>query len=189
MSESMNLDNIKPGTLLVSEPYLSDENFRRTVILICEHSNSHSFGLVLNQPQGNILETSIENELSLELPLFLGGPVDPTVMQFVHKRPDIIPNGVALGSGLYWAGDFEIAIRSIVNKEIEVGQIKFFIGYSGWGAGQLSREIRQNSWILGNVNREYLFETEPNKLWRKVLYDKGGDYRLLSNYPLDPSLN
>lgn len=189
MEERNHLDEIKPGTLLISEPYLPDDNFRRTVILICEHTNSHSFGLVLNHPRGNILETKVMDEVGLELPLFSGGPVDPTIMQFIHRRPDIIPNGVNLGDGLYWAGDFETAIRSIVESDIALTDIKFFIGYSGWGPGQLNREIKQNAWILSHANLEYLFQTDPEKLWRKVLYDLGGDYRLLSTYPVDPSLN
>ncbi len=189
MPNFFNSEEIKPGTLLISEPYISDYNFRRSVVLICEHTNSHSFGLVLNDPQRNIMETNFKDEIGIELPLYSGGPVDPSVMQFIHKRPDIIPNGVPIGKGLFWAGDFEKAVSSIIENSIELSDIKFFIGYSGWGAGQLLSELKQNSWIISQANLEYLFDTKPEKLWRKVLYDKGGDFRLLSNYPTDPNLN
>ncbi len=180
---------LKAGTLLVAEPYLPDASFHRKVVLLCEHSQSHSFGLVLNQKHDTVLDSMIGGESIEEIPLFSGGPVDPTIMQFLHRRPDLIPGGVEICKNLYWAGDFDKAIQAIVNREIGFEDIKFYIGYSGWDAGQLEREMTTNSWHLAKANSNYVFDTPYQELWRKVLFDKGGDYRVLSTYPEDPSWN
>lgn len=180
---------LKPGSLLVAEPFLPDATFHRKVVLLCEHSQSHSFGLVLNQRHDTVLESFLEAEFMEEIPLFSGGPVDPSIMQFVHRRPDIIPGGVQIAKDLYWAGDFEIAIQAIVDQQLTFSDIKFFIGYSGWDAGQLERELASNSWHLAKASASYVFDTPFENLWRKVLYDMAGDYRILSTYPDDPSLN
>ncbi|WP_395767745.1 YqgE/AlgH family protein [Aquirufa sp.] len=180
---------LKPGVLLISEPFLEDPSFNRAVILLCEHSSSHSFGLVLTQPQEVILDSIMDAKVMGELPLFAGGPVDPTILQFIHRRPDLIQGGQEITPGLFWAGDFEQAIEAVVDGTISFQEIKFFIGYSGWSAGQLDREIKSNAWIISDAVISDVFEVEPEKLWRKVLYQKGGNFRVLSTYPDDPRLN
>jgi putative transcriptional regulator len=110
-------------------------------------------------------------------------------MQFLHKRPDLIPDGIEIAEGIFWSGSFEKAIKCVVGGDISFEEIKFFIGYSGWGAGQLSSEIKSNSWFIHPAAAHYVFDENPEKLWRKVLYDKGGDFRVLSTYPEDPNLN
>jgi putative transcriptional regulator len=180
---------LKPGVLLISEPFLEDPSFNRAVILLCEHSSSHSFGLVLTQPQEVILDSIMDAKVMGELPLFAGGPVDPTILQFIHRRPDLIQGGQEITPGLFWAGDFEQAIEAVVDGTISFQEIKFFIGYSGWSAGQLDREFKSNAWIISDAVISDVFEVEPEKLWRKVLYQKGGNFRVLSTYPDDPRLN
>lgn len=180
---------LKPGMLLVSEPFLEDPSFHRSVVLLCEHSSSHSFGLVLNQRQEIVLDSYMDEKVMEDVPLYSGGPVDPTIMQFVHRRPDLIPDGMEIGEGIFWSGNFERAIELVVGGEISFDEIKFFIGYSGWGAGQLEREVKSNAWMLHPAKAEYVFDEPTLNLWRKVLFDKGGDYRVLSTYPDDPNLN
>ncbi len=181
--------DLKPGVLLISEPFLEDPSFKRSVILLCEHSSSHSFGLVLTQPQEVILDSIMDAKVMGEIPLFAGGPVDPTILQFIHRRPDLIQGGQEISPGLFWAGDFEQAIEAVVDGTISFQEIKFFIGYSGWSAGQLDRELKSNSWIVSEARVNDVFEELPEKLWRKVLYQKGGNFRVLSTYPDDPNLN
>jgi len=77
----------------------------------------------------------------------------------------------------------------VVSGAINFKEIKFFIGYSGWGAGQLAREVKQNAWYLHPAREDYVFDESNKNLWRTVLYDKGGDFRVLSTYPDDPTLN
>jgi putative transcriptional regulator len=96
---------------------------------------------------------------------------------------------VLIGPGIYWSGSFEVAIDKVVAGEIGFDEIKFFIGYSGWGAGQLEREVRSNAWILHPGNDKLVFDESHESLWRKIMYAKGGDFRVLSTYPDDPNLN
>ncbi|MHA8066019.1 YqgE/AlgH family protein [Aquirufa sp. ROCK2-A2] len=189
MPKNYYAEDLKPGMLLLSEPYLEDASFRRSVILLCEHSNSHSFGIIINHEQDNVFETVMDEKVFDNIPLFAGGPVDTSILQFLHRRPDLIPGGLEIAPNIFWSGDFEKAIESVVNETITFSDIKFFIGYSGWGAGQLEREIKSNAWYLEPAKSEYVFDEPCDQLWRKILMDKGGNYRVLATYPEDPNLN
>jgi putative transcriptional regulator len=75
-------------------------------------------------------------------------------------------------------------------NQISGNDIRFFIGYSGWGPGQLETELKDDSWIVCDyVTEELLFETEPERMWKKALDDMGGRFSVYSNYPVDPRLN
>jgi putative transcriptional regulator len=189
MHPNYSVEDLQPGMLLLAEPFLEDPSFHRSVILLCEHTTAHSFGLVLNNKQEIVFDSFVDEKVLEDVPLFSGGPVDPTIMQFVHRRPDLIPDGVLIGPGIYWSGSFEVAIDKVVAGEIGFDEIKFFIGYSGWGAGQLEREVRSNAWILHPGNDKLVFDESHERLWRKIMYAKGGDFRVLSTYPDDPNLN
>lgn len=189
MPKNYYLEDLKPGMLLLSEPYLEDASFHRSVILLCEHSNSHSFGIIINQEQDNVFETVMDEKVFENIPLYAGGPVDTSILQFLHRRPDLIPGGLEIAPNIFWSGDFEKAIESVVNEVITFSDIKFFIGYSGWGAGQLEREIKSNAWYLEPAMSNYVFDEPSDQLWRKILKDKGGNYRVLATYPEDPNLN
>ena len=147
------------------------------------------FGIIINQSQDNVFETVMDEKVFENIPLYAGGPVDTSILQFLHRRPDLIPGGLEIAPNIFWSGDFEKAIELVVGGEIAFDEIKFFIGYSGWGAGQLEREVKSNAWMLHPANAEYVFDEPSMNLWRKVLFDKGGDYRVLSTYPDDPNLN
>ncbi len=183
--------NTKPasGKILISEPFLNDPNFERSVVFLCEHSaETGTFGLVLNQLSnlklGDVLEGIYE-----EMPLFVGGPVEQNTLHYLHKLADLIPNSIDVGHGIYWSGDFE-AIKTLLSiNKIKEEDIRFFIGYSGWGQGQLESELSQNAWFVSTISSETLFETQAKDLWRKILRDMGGDYRVISHYPTDPRLN
>jgi putative transcriptional regulator len=189
MPKDYTFEDLKPGVLLLAEPFLDEPAFHRTVILLCEHSASHSFGLVLNQRQDDVLDSIRAEKIMEEIPLFTGGPVDQTILQFIHRRPDLISGGQEIAPGIFWAGDFEEAIEAIINGRIDFTEIKFFVGYSGWSAGQLNREVKSDSWILEPATLDYVFDETPESLWRTVLYQKGGHFRILSTYPDDPTLN
>ena len=82
----------------------------------------------------------------------------------------------------------------MLKRRLETGQvgpsdIKFFLGYSGWSTGQLDEELEKNNWIINKSAANKLFTLDAETLWRSVLKEMGGKYRMLSNYPLDPSLN
>jgi len=180
---------INPGTLLISDPFLKDPNFVRTVVLICDHQDEGSFGFALNRPQEHVLGDLIEDLFGNDFPVYYGGPVQTNTLHFIHQCPQLITGGIEIIKGVYWGGDFAEVFNLLMNKQIEPHQIRFFIGYSGWGVGQLKEEIQEKSWILSNASKRILFRTRPENIWKDALKELDGEYKLMVNYPLDPQYN
>ncbi len=180
---------VTKGSLLLAEPFLGDENFERSVVLICEHNEQGSFGLVLNQTTELLLDDVLEDDIYPDIPLFVGGPVEKNTLHYVHRRPDLIEGSIQLEGDLYWSGNFE-QIKKLLNLgTLKAEDIRFFIGYSGWSAGQLTNELNRDSWVISKVITNDLFETATDQLWRVTMRNMGGVYRILSHYPTDPRLN
>jgi putative transcriptional regulator len=177
------------GRLLISEPFLPDPNFERTVVLLCEHNEEGSFGFVLNKPSILKVTEVMEDVLSLDSMVYVGGPVQQDTLHFIHRN-STVANAVEIASNVYWGGDFETLVSLVDTKQIPVNDIRFFLGYSGWGPGQLDTELEQDSWIVCNfINEQLLFDTDPQVMWRKALESMGGRFSVYSNYPTDPRLN
>lgn len=178
------------GDLLISEPYLPDPNFERTVILLCEHDENGSFGFVLNKPSNAILSELVEEAEGFDSKVYVGGPVQQNTLHFLHKSPAKLNGDKKIVEGVYWGIDFEGLISSINTKVAQPEELKFFIGYSGWSEGQLMDELKAKSWIVyKKATPELVFEMSPEELWKEALSNMGGKYRVISNYPTDPRLN
>jgi putative transcriptional regulator len=177
------------GTLLIAEPFLKDPNFQRTVVLICEHQEAGSFGFVLNKQMDNTLDEFMPDLDDLPLPVNYGGPVQPDTLHFLHQSPDVIPGSYEVTKGVYWGGDFKEAVARLRDGSIKPGQIRFFIGYSGWSGGQLNDELKENSWILGTAKSQLVFHRQLEQIWKDSLRSLGGEYELMVNFPTDPQLN
>lgn len=178
------------GDLLISEPFLPDPNFQRTVVLLCEHGEDGSFGFVLNKP--SLLKGSdvLDEAAFFEDVLYLGGPVQQNTLHFIHRQIPGLDGGATIGDGLQWGGDFEQLLLMMEAGKLNSGDLKFFLGYSGWSEGQLEEELEQNTWIIyKSATAEDIFDTQPDVLWRECLKKMGGKYKILSNYPTDPRLN
>jgi putative transcriptional regulator len=184
-------NKIKPekGRLLISEPFLPDPTFERTVVLLCEHNEEGSFGFVLNKP--SILKVSevMEDLTEMENLVYVGGPVQQDTLHFIHRNATL-ENAVEIVEHIYWGGAFENLMLQIETRQISDKDIRFFLGYSGWGPGQLDTELDQDSWIVCDyVTDQLLFDTGPDVMWRKALENMGGRFSMYSNYPVDPRLN
>jgi putative transcriptional regulator len=178
------------GQFLLDSGQLNGSFFQRTVILICQHDVEGAFGLILNRFTGNKVGDFIVADLPdalKESQLFLGGPVQPTALSFLHSDnfiPDanIFPN-LNLGHSL----DDLVEIGESFSPEKKV---KMFAGYAGWSPGQLEKEMKRKSWLTFPASLELVFETPPEQLWQKILKSKGGwRNKLLSQIPDDLSLN
>ncbi|MER2998414.1 YqgE/AlgH family protein [Pontibacter populi] len=183
---------IKPqsGSILISEPYQGDPNFERSVVLLCNHNEAEgTFGLVLNKLSDMKLSDVVDiyND-AFDVTLGIGGPVQFNTLHYLHRLPDL-PQAVKLGEDLYWGGDFEMLRTMIGSGLVTSADVRFFLGYSGWTAGQLQEEIDKNVWIVNNNAVNKLFNLEADTLWRSILRQMGGKYKVLSNYPVDPRLN
>jgi putative transcriptional regulator len=177
------------GRLLTSEPYLSDPNFERTLILLAEHNEDGTVGFILNKPSESHIADVMPDITNIDSPVFIGGPVQQDTLHYIHQI-DGISESVPIIEGIYWGGNFDQILALIETRQIDEEDIKFFLGYSGWSTGQLAEEMKLNSWIVGNcVSREFIFNTEPEQMWRKSLQDLGGRFSMYSNYPVDPSMN
>ena len=164
--------------------------FRRTVILVCQHDAEGAFGLVLNRGTGNKAGEMIVADLPAglkESPLFLGGPVQPTALSYLHSDefiPDanVLPN-LTLGHSLD-------SLMDVAESFSPTKKIRLFAGYAGWSGGQLDDEMRRKAWLTHPASLELVFETTPEDLWRVVLTRKGGwRNKLLSSIPEDLSWN
>ena len=178
------------GQLLLDSGQLGGSFFQRTVVLVCQHNGEGAFGLVLNRALGKTAGELIVAdlpELLKESPLYLGGPVQPSALSYLHTdsfipEADVMPN-LALGHSL--------------DDLLEIGEsfsptkkVRLFAGYAGWSAGQLEKEMKSKSWLTFPATVELVFETPPENLWQKILSVKGGwKYKLLSQMPEDLSLN
>ncbi len=178
-----------PGLLLISDPFLKDPNFMRTVILLCEHQEEGSFGFVLNRPYDQPLGELISDLEGTTIPVYYGGPVQLDTVHFLHKRPDLIEGGFEVTDGIYWGGDFEEVVTLIKGGKLKATDIRFYIGYSGWGEGQLENELKEKSWITREGSKQLVFHKEADLIWREALKDLGGEYSQMTNYPIDPQLN
>lgn len=177
------------GKILIAEPLMGDPNFDRTVVFLTDHNPEGSVGFILNR----IVDVSFD-ELVLDFPSFNitigeGGPVQQDNMFFLHSKGELLPSSEEIIPGVYWGGDFNILKELISMDLLRPEDIRFFLGYSGWSAGQLEAEIDQKAWQIAPANSEIIFNEVPEKIWPKVLASLGGDYPLWQNTPIDPNLN
>ena len=176
------------GCLLIAEPFMKDEHFKRAVVLLAEHNEEGTVGFILNRPLDITLRDVMADTGNCLLPLFLGGPVQRDNLFFVHTLGHIIDESMPVSEGLWWGGNFETVKELAKRKELEEDQIRFFIGYSGWTNGQLEEEMKLNSWIVTKAIPRHI--TLPHdKLWGTILKSMGKKYAEIANYPEDPSLN
>lgn len=175
------------GHLLIAGSRLWDPNFRRSVVLIGHHDESGAVGVVLNRvTEVSVLEAvpPLAGLVEPGEPVYLGGPVQPQaavmVADFEHPEHAEL---LALGSIGF--------LPEQVDPERIGGlrRARVFAGYAGWGAGQLERELEEDSWIVEPARPDDVFTPDPERLWSEVLRRKGPRYDLLRLMPMDPSWN
>jgi putative transcriptional regulator len=178
-----------PGILLISDPFLKDPNFLRSVVLLCEHREEGSFGFVINKSVEPELGELIEGAEGIRFRVYEGGPVQKDSLHFIHQRPDLIPGGAEVIDGIFWGGDFEEVLTLLRSNKIGPEDIRFFLGYSGWSEGQLEEELAEKSWITRKASPALVFNSDANAVWKEALAELGGEYKQMTNYPIDPQLN
>lgn len=178
------------GDLLISEPYLPDPNFERSVIYLCEHDQNGSLGYILNKPTTILFSDVIDEFEGFNPKINLGGPVEQGTLHFLHKDFINLNSGKQVHDGIYWGGDFNKITTNATLKLLDESNYKFFIGYSGWSSGQLNDEIAARSWIVfKKAPLDIIFDAPIDTMWSDVLKKMGGRYKMFANYPIDPSLN
>ena len=187
MVHNLSMDSLR-GQLLVASPQLADPNFARTVVLITEHNDDGTMGIVLNRTATATVADAAPELEDLVIPgddVFVGGPVQPSsvIVLAEWERPDDATVPVFAGVGFVGAGaDPEELARSIVRARV-------FAGFAGWSPGQLETELERDDWILEPARADDVFTEVPDDLWSDVLERKGGQYALVARMPVDPSVN
>lgn len=182
-------EQISKGNLLISEPFLNDPNFKRTLILLTEHNENGSIGFVLNKPTEYRLNDIIEDFPKFDSTIYYGGPVQLNTLHFLHKADVQIGGSIEVIDGLFWGGNYDQLKLLIEADAVKPEDFRFFVGYSGWMEDQLTDEMEINSWILHPATIENIFSDKPENLWREVLKSKGKKFAILSSFPENPSVN
>lgn len=184
-------NNVVPsrGKILISEPFLRDFTFGRSVILLIDHSQEGSMGLIMNKNVTLFLNEVIKEFRYIEnIPLYMGGPICTDTLFYIHTLPEI-GGALPVTKGLYLNGDFDKIKHYILQGNPVKNNIRFFLGYSGWEYEQLNREIKENTWMVGKEDNPSLLTNNIRNMWKKSLGKLGRKYETWSRFPQVPSMN
>lgn len=184
-------NNVLPsrGKILISEPFLRDATFGRSVILLVDHTEEGSMGLVINKQLPLLLNDIImEFKYLDEIPLYKGGPVATDTLFYLHTLAEV-SGSIPISKGLYLNGDFDEIKKYILQGNKINERIRFFLGYSGWESEQLHNEIKENTWLVSEEEKSYLMKDNTKDMWRKALEKLGSKYETWSRFPQVPTFN
>ena len=178
------------GKVLISEPFLCDHMFGRSVILLVDHTQDGTMGLVMNKPLPLFLNDLLsEIDCREDIPIYKGGPISTDTLFYLHTLENIA-DSLPIANGFYLNGDFAAIKQFMAEGNSIKGKIRFFLGYSGWESGQLKQEIEENTWLVDKADIPSLMDEKARKnLWKDALGKLGGKYEMCSRFPQIPTLN
>jgi putative transcriptional regulator len=179
------------GMFLVATPHLRDPNFRRTVVLICEHGSGGSLGLVINRRTDQHITEVLPQATGLHERagfVYVGGPVQKDSLLILHRMGREVPESRPIFDGVCLGGDLGV-LEEAFSQGDEDGLIRVYMGYAGWAPGQLQFELSTGSWLVLPADMKTVFARDPDQIWPTILRAQGGAYVLYATMPPDPSLN
>ena len=183
-------NKIQSGKVLLAEPYMLDPHFKRAAVLLCDHHEEGSIGLIMNKPVNNMkVDQVIDDFPEFDVPMFYGGPVQTDTLHYVHNVGDLLEESIKIIDGVWWGGNFEKLKFLIASSLILPQNIRFFMGYSGWGEDQLADELTFGSWVVTDMDPNYLFKIKPENLWKQAMQNKGDHYTVIAQMPEDMNWN
>jgi len=184
-------NNVKPGPgkILISEPFMFDYYFKRSVILLAEHNEDGSFGVIINKPMSVDFNEVIKDFPDFSSKVYLGGPVKTDSLFFIHTMGDLIEDSLPIVEGLYWGGDLNQVKEMMLLNQVDESKLRFYIGYAGWSPKQLDQELKRDSWVVSTINSVQIMESDPESLWKDTLLKLGGEYKMWTKYPTEPTMN
>ncbi len=178
------MDKAQTGSILIAEPFMVDPNFKRSVVAVCDYTEEEgTVGFVLNKPLGLQVNELITDFPSFEADVYFGGPVQTDSIHYVHNVGDLLEKSTKVVDGVWWGGDFEKLKFLIRSDMVQPHNIRFFVGYSGWSPGQLEEEMISGSWVVSDLDANYLFKSKPKKLWKQVLKNIGDTHSVIAQMP------
>ena len=173
---------ITRGKVLLAEPFMLDDNFKRSVVLMCEHAENGSLGFILNKSLNMKINELLTDFPDIEATVYYGGPVQTDTIHYIHDVGHLLDDSEEIMSGIYWGGDFEKLKTLISTGLVTSKNIRFFVGYSGWSKSQLKDEMKLGSWVVADMDLNYLFKSKSD-LWKKVMHHKGDAYSVIAQVP------
>lgn len=177
------------GRVLISEPFLTDSFFNRSIVYLTEHSSEGSLGFILNKVLDINLNEAIAGFDNWKEPLYMGGPVAPDTLHYIHTMGDIIPESTWVHSNIFMGGDIDTIRKMVAKGMVKNNEIRFFLGYSGWTKGQLELELQENSWVIAQVSSDIIMKNKGVDTWKKVLRSLNNKYRIWAEFPDSPDMN
>ena len=177
------------GKILISEPFLPDTFFNRSIVYLTDHTPQGSVGFILNKKLDLKISSAIAGFEGWDENLNMGGPVAPDTLHYLHNLGDLIPKSVLIEENICWGGDIDTIRELIKAGKINNSQIRFFLGYSGWSAGQLERELKENSWVIAKVKSDIIMNNRGDDTWKRVLRSFKNKYRMWADFPDSPDMN
>lgn len=169
-------------TLLLSMPQLLDPNFAKSVVLLTEHSEDGAFGLVVNRPSELSAAEAVHLEPPIDepndLPLLVGGPVEPQRGWILTAQPPEAIEHKALGAGLYLSASPALLRRVLTARPLP-RRTHVLAGYAGWGPRQLDAELAASAWLIAPVELDLIFEIPAAMAWDAAIRRLGADPALL----------
>jgi len=177
------------GQLLLDGGKLHGSFFHRSVVLVCQHDANGALGLILNRPAGAKVGDAVVANLPQSVkdqPLYIGGPVQPGVLSFLHTdvfvpHANVMPQ-VNLGHSIE-------ALMDLGESYSTTQKLRLFAGYAGWSAGQLEQEMARKDWLIHPATVDLVFKSEPAQLWKEILRQKDPTLRWLADSPDNLSWN
>lgn len=178
------------GKILISEPFLCDHTFGRSVVLLVDHTKDDTMGLVLNKPIPLLLNNVLPDfKNQANIPLYKGGPLSTDTLFYLHTLENIA-NSLPISKGFYLNGDFNAIKEYMWQGNPIKGHIRFFLGYSGWEHDQLEQELEENTWLVSKESVDTLMNDNAGAdFWKSSLSKLGSKYEMWSRFPQIPTLN
>ncbi len=174
---------ITSGKVLLAEPFMVDPNFKRAVVLLCEHHDEGTIGFIINKMINMKINELLSDFPEFNAPVFYGGPVQTDTIHYIHNMGDVLEDSQKISDGVFWGGDYEKLKFLISSQLVQPKNIRFFVGYAGWSSGQLSEELNYGSWLSAEMDSNYLFKTKSDFLWSQVMENKGDAYSVIAQMP------
>ena len=177
------------GQFILDNGRLRGSFFHRTVILICQHDSEGAFGLIINRATKNKVGDALVAKLPetvKEEALYLGGPIQPQALSFLHHESYLPDGNVMPNLSVCHSLD---SLIEIADSYSTTQRLKIFAGYAGWSPGQLDDEMKRDTWMTHPASLDLIFHPQPDTLWQAILRGKGWKYKLIADAPEDPSWN
>lgn len=176
--------------ILLAQPFMEDPNFKRSAVFVCEDDpKDGTIGFILNKPLKMRVSDLIGDFPEFDSSIFYGGPVGADTIHYVHDVGPILDESIEVSKGIYWSGNFEKLKFLIESKLVLPQNIKFFVGYSGWTPNQLNQEMKSGSWVVADMDPNYVLTNPSKSLWQKIMENKGDNYKIIAQMPDGGHLN